>query len=349
MATVVFAGSLHHAVTTPSVYGWAFDGALVGNQNGDDLTDEAVATLHPTLAADSAFSAVAEAINDVEITIDGRADRAWVMGDLAGHTSFVTVRGREPSGANEVAMGSDNLDELGLDLGDTIEVGTGGPDRTMTIVGVVTLPVTGDGGSSNTGLAMRREAADAIGFSGTCGEEAECSRYVAVTGAPGVDLDDAIAPYTSDDVTLARPAPPGSVERLRAVDGLPRVLAAVLGAIAILAVIHAAAVTVRRRRRDLAMLRVLGLSGRQLRRVISVQVVVLALGGATLGVVLGLIVGRLLWGAVAESVPLPVVIAYPLAALLAVPVAVTLLAQVGASWSRRAAGRVRPALALRAE
>ena len=40
MATVVFASSLHHAVTTPSVYGWALDGVLVGSDNGDDLGED---------------------------------------------------------------------------------------------------------------------------------------------------------------------------------------------------------------------------------------------------------------------------------------------------------------------
>ena len=150
-----------------------------------------------------------------------------------------------------------------------------------------------------------------------------------------------MAPYLSDDVSLVSPSPPAQVERLRAVDGLPRALAAVLGIIAVLAVTHAAAVTVRRRRRDLAMLRVLGLYGRQLRHIVTVQVAVLALGGAVVGVVLGVALGRVLWGAVADSVPLPVVIAFPAAAVVAVPLAIAALAQLGASLSRRSAGRLR--------
>lgn len=116
-----------------------------------------------------------------------------------------------------------------------------------------------------------------------------------------------------------------------------------------LAVTHAAAVTVRRRRADLAMFRVVGFSGRQLRRVVTVQVAVLALGGAIAGAVLGVAVGRLLWGAVADSVPIPTVVTFPAAALAAVPLGIAALAQLGASLSRRSAGRVRPALALRVE
>jgi ABC-type lipoprotein release transport system permease subunit len=195
---------------------------------------------------------------------------------------------------------------------------------------------------------MRGEAADALGFSGSC-RDAQCSRFLAITAAPGVDAAEAVQPYLSENIAFAVPTPPAEVEQLRAVDGLPRVLALILGLIAVLAVTHAAAVTVRRRRGDLAMLRVLGFSGRQLRRVVTVQVAVLALGGAVIGVVLGVALGRLLWTEVADSVPLPAVITFPVAALLLVPLVITVLAQIGASLSRRSAGRVRPALALRAE
>lgn len=348
MATVVFASSLHHAVTTPAVFGWANDGVMVGNENGDDLSDGDQARLVSDLTADPAFGAVAEIVNDVEITVNGAPKRAWVQQDLAGHSPFVMVRGREPVGPAELAVGAKTLDELGLDLGDTVEVSAGGLPRRLEIVGVVALPTTDDGGSSTLGVAMRGEAADALGFSGSC-VDAECSRYLAVTTVPGVDATEAVQPYLSDAVAFVTPAPPAEVERLRAIDGLPRVLALILVFIAVLALTHAAAVTVRRRRADLAMLRVLGFSGRQLRRAVTVQVTVLALGGAVIGVVLGVALGRLLWTAVADSVPLPAVITFPATALVVVPLAIAGLAQLGASLSRRSAGRVRPALALRAE
>lgn len=347
MATVVFASSLHHAVTTPSVYGWAVDGVLVGSENGDDLGDDAA--LASALTVDPSFESVAEIVNDLEVTVNGIPDRTWVLHDLSGHSSFVMVRGREPIGPDEVAVGGDTLDRLGLDVGDTVEVSAGGPARALEIVGVTALPVTEDGGSSSVGLAMDRDAADTLGFSGDCPADAECSRYLGLTTVPGTRVTDAVEPHLSDAVSLVTPTPPGQVERLRAVDGLPRALALVLGIIAVLAVTHAAAVTVRRRRAELAMLRVLGLYGRQLRRVVTVQVAVLALGGAVIGVVLGLALGRLLWTAVADSVPLPVVITFPATAVVVVPLAIAVLAQLATSLSRRSAGRVRPALALRAE
>ena len=348
MATVVFASSLHHAVTTPSVYGWALDGVLVGSDNGDDLGEDRA--LISAVTADPAFAAVAEVVNDLEVTVDGVPSRAWVLQDLSGHSSFVTTRGREPVGSGR---GGDRGPDLRADGPRDRRHHRGQCGRRrrwpLKIVGAAALPVTEDGGSGSVGLAMRREAAEAIGFSGRCESDDECSRYLGFRVAASTSVADAVAPYLSDDVSLVTPSPPAQVERLRAVDGLPRALAAVLGIIAVLAVTHAAAVTVRRRRRDLAMLRVLGLYGRQLRHIVTVQVAVLALGGAVVGVVLGVALGRVLWGAVADSVPLPVVIAFPVAAIVAVPLAIAALAQLGASLSRRSAGRLRAGIALRAE
>jgi hypothetical protein len=349
MATIVFAGSLHHATTTPSVYGWDFDGVLMGSDNGDDFGSFAGrAATADAMADDPSLTAVAEIINDLEITANGVPNRAWVLQDLKGHSSFVTVRGREAVGPDEVEVAADTLDQLGLELGDPVEIAAGGPARTLTIVGVTTLPVTEDGGSNSIGLAMRSVAADALGFGGSC-EEAECSHYLGVSARPGTAITTAVKPYVSDEVSFAAPAPPAQIERLSAVDQLPRAVAVALGLLAILAVSYASSATVRRRRRDLAMLRVWGLPSRQLRRVVTIQVAVLALGGAVVGAVLGVALGRLLWTAVAESVPLPVAIDYPAAAIVLVPAVIAALAQVGASLARRSAGRVRPATALRAE
>ncbi len=72
------------------------------------------------------------------------------------------------------------------------------------------LPVNEDGGSGSVGLALRREAAEAIGFSGRCESDDECSRYLAVHGRRRDDVADAVAPYLSDDVALVEPVASGA-------------------------------------------------------------------------------------------------------------------------------------------
>lgn len=347
LATVVFGSSLHHAVVTPAVYGWGWDAALAG-ADGDQVSDGMVD--ERALIADESFTAVAELVHDLEVTVGGAPARAAVLEDRRGHTSFVVVEGAEPLALDEIAVGGRTLDQLGLELGDTVDVSAGGPAQSLEVVGVVALPVGGDGGSSSSGLAMSNLAAEAIGFTGSCDGDVACSRNYALTAAAGVDTLAAARRHgTPDVVEVTRPSPPGEVARLTAVEDLPRLLAALLGIIAVVAVTHAATVTVRRRRRDLALLRVLGFSSRQLRCVVTVQVAVLALGGAVLGAVIGVVLGRQAWAAVADGISLPVVITVSAVAIVGVPLAIVALSHVGATLARLAAGRVRAGIVLRAE
>jgi hypothetical protein len=344
MTTVVFGASLDHAVTTPAVYGWGADGVL-----SDSESNTLAVSTTQAIEDDPAFSALAEVVINLELTADGAPARAVVLDDLDGHTPFVMARGVEPVGPGQVAVGGETLEDLGKDLGDTVELSAGGPARPMEIVGVAVLPVPDDGGSSSSGFALRGEAADAIGFTWTCDGDVACSRHLAVSAAPGVDIADAVAPHLSEDVGFYPATPPSEVDRLRAVEGLPRVLAGTLGVLAVIAIVHTAAVTVRRRRRDLAVLRALGLSSRGLRGAVTVQVAALAVSGGVVGVVLGVAAGRQLWTAVASATYLPAVITFPPASVVVVPLAIALAAHVGALLSRRAAGRVPAALTLRTE
>ena len=95
LATIVFGTSMHHAAVTPSVYGWGWDATLSG-ADGDQISDGAVD--EAGLIADESFSAVAELVHDLEVTVGGAPARAMTLEDLRGHTPFVVVRGREPRG-----------------------------------------------------------------------------------------------------------------------------------------------------------------------------------------------------------------------------------------------------------
>ena len=60
--------------------------------------------------------------------------------------------------------------------------------------------------------------------------------------------------------------------------------------------------SVRRRRRDLAIMRTLGLSARQLATVVAWQSTVAVLIGTVVGVPLGIVLGRQLWDLFAEGI-----------------------------------------------
>jgi ABC-type antimicrobial peptide transport system permease subunit len=148
--------------------------------------------------------------------------------------------------------------------------------------------------------------------------------------------------------TVLPSMPPPEVRDLSGVSGLPLILAFVLMVLASGIIAHTLLTSVRRRRRELAMLKTLGFVTRQVRATVAWQATALAGAGLIVGVPLGLLAGRWAWilfaGQVA-IVPAPVI--SPLT-LLAVP-AVLLLANAIAAIPARAAGHTQPAVILRTE
>jgi ABC-type antimicrobial peptide transport system permease subunit len=157
---------------------------------------------------------------------------------------------------------------------------------------------------------------------------------------------------TNDDqpsggaVSVLRPAEildSGSIELI------PTVLGAALALGAVVALMLTLLASVRRRRRDLALLKTLGLSGRQLAMVVAWQSSVAVAIGAIVGVPLGIVAGRVLWDLFAgeiHAVPAPSV---PGLSIVVVVAAALILANVVAAIPGRIAARTPTALMLRAE
>ena len=184
-----------------------------------------------------------------------------------------------------------------------------------------------------------------------CVHSDSCTSAVALGLRDDADLQAFAERYrgSDSDLWVDLPAPPAEIDRLTAVEDLPRYMAIFLAGLAAAAISFATATTVRQRRRDLAVLRVLGMTGRHVRSVVVVLVLALTGFGALLGGALGIIVGRQVWRAVMGSVSLPFSPSLPVAAIVLVPLASVLLAQAVASTSRRAAGRTPAAVVLRTE
>ena len=131
--------------------------------------------------------------------------------------------------------------------------------------------------------------------------------------------------------------------------GLPTLLAGFLALLAIAALGHVLATSVRRRRHEFAVLRALGVTRRGVRLILSAQGTAIGLAGILLGIPLGLAIGRMGWQAVADQVPLLYVSPFGLLALAAVIPVVVVVANLLAVWPGRRASRVHPAEVLRAE
>ncbi|MFN2518181.1 MAG: FtsX-like permease family protein [Jatrophihabitantaceae bacterium] len=118
-----------------------------------------------------------------------------------------------------------------------------------------------------------------------------------------VKADPGLASPAFDTRSFATPAPPTEVAELRQVRVLPIILGCFLALLAIGAVGHAVATAARRRARDLAVLRALGMTQRQCRGVVLTQASVLTAVGLVFGVPLGVALGRTAWRVGANYTP----------------------------------------------
>jgi hypothetical protein len=139
------------------------------------------------------------------------------------------------------------------------------------------------------------------------------------------------------------------LDDLRPVRGLPFILAAVLALAAAATLAHALVTSIRRRRRDLAILKTLGFVRRQVSAAVAWQATTVVALALVVGLPLGIAAGRWAWTLFAGQLGVeaePVVGLW--AVLLAVP-ATALVANLVAAIPGRSAAQTQPALTLRSE
>lgn len=130
---------------------------------------------------------------------------------------------------------------------------------------------------------------------------------------------------------------------------LPRILAAFLAVFAAAAVALVLDASVRRRRRDFATLRALGMTRGGTRAILNMQGTAIAVVGLVVGVPLGVALGRIACRLVTERVPLDFVGPLALAAVVVLAVGALVVVNLLAVLPGRRAARLRPAEVLRAE
>jgi ABC-type lipoprotein release transport system permease subunit len=168
----------------------------------------------------------------------------------------------------------------------------------------------------------------------------------------GVDVGAKVAAIGDEagpTVMVAPASEPADQQNLRNVRGLPVLFAVFLLALAMGALAHVTSSVLRRRRGELAVLRSLGMTPRQVRACLAWQATTLAVIGLIVGVPLGIALGRSIWRLVADATPM--VYAEPVAALALVligPLAVLVANALAAVPGHRAA-RLHPAEVLRTE
>jgi hypothetical protein len=235
---------------------------------------------------------------------------------------------------------------LGKEVGDRVSATGGGRTLEYHIVGRIVLPTLGvpqplADGAGFTGRGLARLASETAGdgwfLVGHFASGVDPAIGVRELGRmSGID-DNGVAPL------------PLEVDRLQQVDRLPVLLAALLALLGTVAIGHALVTAVRRRKRDLAILKTLGFSRRQVRSTVAWQATTSATAGLLLGVPLGLVVGRIAWRMVADGLGVVTHATIPVGEVLLLVLAVLVLANLIAALPAARAARTRPALVLRSE
>ena len=154
------------------------------------------------------------------------------------------------------------------------------------------------------------------------------------------------AGYSVSALGVQRPA---EIVNYRTMGDTPALLALALAAGAVVALGLTLVTTVRRRRHDLALLKTLGFTQRQLTAAVAWQASVVAVTGVVIGVPLGIAVGRWLWVLFARqiyAIPQPSV---PVLSVVLVAIGSLLVANVVAALPGLAAARTSTSLLLRTE
>ena len=241
-------------------------------------------------------------------------------------------------------LGRDVLRRIGKGIGDQATVAVGDHSVAMTIVGVALQPTAGD---ETTRLSDG--GALPISTLGRLGLTTPVVQFV-VSYRPGVDRDAARRSLIDQfGPVVLQPYPGGEVGDVAQLSSLPYVLAGLLVVLALGALLVILVGSVRRHRRDLAVLMTMGCVGRQIFGTAEWQAAALAVTALAVGVPAGLVLGRWAWQVVAGSVGSVSPVVVPSLATLVVAAATVAVAgglAFGPGW---VAARAQPADALRAE
>jgi ABC-type antimicrobial peptide transport system permease subunit len=365
VAALVFGTSLITLVSTPHRYGQNWTQELNLQFGGVPAAFGA-----KVLSAEPAITAYA-AGDYGQLSINGKIVAAIGISPVRGHGYLTLLAGRYPSAPSEIALGTQTLRAVHRQLGQTVrvvvnQVATTGQlvHRTMRIVGVAVFPAFGRGSFTATDLGNGAAVSASVlsePFAQTnCGSGSTCYNFFLLRYRPGTHLRAAAARLTTavtaagcppgpESCTVTADQRPSDIRNYIGVRDTPLILGAVLALLAVGTLAHVLLTSVRRRRRDLAVLKTLGLLSSQVIRVVSWQASALAMAALLVGLPLGVVAGRWSWAVFARSIgvashadiPVPLV-------LLAIP-ATLLLANLIAAGPGWAATRIRPALTLRSE
>ena len=347
-AAVVFGSNLDTLVNEPTRYGWPWDVvAITGAGYGDtavDAVDESIDGRDDVV--DHAYFAF-----DSAAALDGHPVSLLSGFPGAERSSFPLIEGRQARKPGEVVVGATTAAALDLHPGDRTEIrASRAPRQRATVVGVGVLPALGPFAADRTGLGT-----GVFALVGADPADPELENPAAMTA---INLDDATTPRGFVDdlgtsvresdalgaqpVVLTSAVRPSEIVNAESMRTAPLALGAVLALGLTVGLALAIAVSVRDRRRELAILRSLGFRGRELWASTVWQAVASIAVGIVVGIPLGLAAGRFAWSLFVDQLGVVADTGIPYVWLAAIALGALALALLAAAPAARSAARVAP-------
>ncbi len=368
VATLTFGSSLSTLVSDPPLYGWNWNYALSANQGIGAIPPRQVGD---SLRADPDVAAWTR-VSFITAGLDGRAVPVLFASPHAALTPPI-LSGHQVNGRNQIVLGPATLAQLHQHLGGTVTMAQlAGPGASiharLTIVGTATMPAVGLWQGLHTSMGTGALASDqlmpanAAGCTGPPGMAFISLRAGVSTAAGRASVQRAASranhalaatpasnPCHGDTLSMLSVQHPAQIANYRTMGATPALLASGLAAGAIAGLGLTLLASVRRRRRELAVLKTIGFTRRQLAATIAWQATMAAIIGIAAGVPLGITLGRWLWTLFARQIyviPQPTV---PAAAIILLTLGTLALVNLVAALPGWAAARTPAAPALRAE
>jgi putative ABC transport system permease protein len=343
VGALTFGASLAHLLDSPRLYGQTWDLQL--EDASGTFAERGLSLLRDDprvegLGIGSAGSALME--------VEGRRVDAIALDPVEGDILPPMLAGRPPRGADEVALGSRTARAVGADIGDTVEVARSGEGAVpMRVVGRVAFPAIGTVSRLGDGILATVAARDAVTPDNDSVPE---DLFVRLT--PGTDPAAVVADLNAragTDAFVQSQGSPADIVNFGRVESMPFVLGGILAAVAAATLAHLLVSAVRRRRRDLAVLKTLGFVRGQVAGTVAWQATAVVVASLVVAVPLGVALGRWVWMLLADDLGVVAQPRVPLVALAAVAGGTVLLANAIAVVPGQIAARAQPATDLRSE
>lgn len=313
VASLVFATSVNALVATPARYGWPYDlGVIIGYGYGGADADAIATSLDRPEVEHWGLAALGS------VTIEGKSVASVAARENFSGLRTPLIEGERPDGAGEIALGAETADELGIDVGQSVSVVTAYGEAPARVTGLVVLPPVGpyqsDRAATGRGAFLsERFFADLLagaekeqGLPAGSLDATGPGSFLAIDLADGVDVDVFLASIDGDErVTWDRndfdsffypePVRPAAIADVASMRRLPIGLGAFFALAMAAGLVTGIEVATRARRRELAILRSLGCTPRQVASSVRWHALTVASLAIAVGLPLGLAAGRVLY------------------------------------------------------